>query len=574
MPPNPEADPVSFVAFASRRYRLAIDLDVRSACLVLERPSGQTISVHAQGGSEEARIRAGLDDLAQAGGGTSSSLLARTGSVMLSSAEVGRLLQDEPDTLTGLITDPEHLHRLTQEGWIDPWTVPIWLPDPLAGWAARSGVGGGRPGSASMEAEQAQEAARQLLAYGCDSVAVVLPSSSIDADGELWLEDVLVRMNDRVSVSLSHRAASFRAGMPRVLATLIDARVGARVREHLQRIRQVLESLGFSGDILIAQSSGGLASIDRVIRAPVSTADSVTATQLVQSSRLACRLGQRRFVFLHANGVSVVGWLVEVGAQAGQADSVEKDSDMMPVAGRCTGGRWVGPRVESLLPGTGSRSEIGFGGDLLLPTETVGSPPASEVIDRLHERIASLCQRRGMEPGSLAVIACGEEAAAVGRAVVDRISSSRLIVPPSPEEFSAAGLLRSSLCACHATPISYGDNGIHLGILDRAVTTLATRAVSDLAVDGAAREDALVVMEFFGPGADSLQRIHEIAWQPPSRRLSALDDFVAAVHQASGRAPGRPAGLPGFAGKLRVWARAPWGSEEEIDPGNPASDCY
>lgn len=413
MPPNLEADPVAFVAFASRRYRLAIELDVGDSCFVLERPSGRTISVHVQGDSEESRIRAGLRYLARAGGETPDSLLAGTGSVMLSSGEVRRLLQAEPDTLTGLITDPEHLHRLMQESRIDPWTVPIWLPDPLAGWAGGGGVGGGRPGSASMEAEQAREATRQLLAHGCESVAVVLPCSSIDAHGELWLQDVVARMNDRVPVSLSHRAASFRAGLPRVLATLIDARVGARVRQHLQRIRQILQSLGFSGDILIAQSSGCLASIDRVVRAPASTAGSVTAM----------------------------------------------------------------------------------------------------------------------------------------------------------------GLLRSSLCACHATHLPYGD-GIHPGVLDQAVTTLATRAVSDLAADGGAGEDTRVVMEFSAPGAGSPRVIRAITWQPPSRRLSALDDFVAAVHQASGRAPGRPEGTgPGFAGVLRVSARAAWGSEEEIDPGALVADC-
>jgi len=219
---------------------------------------------------------------------------------------------------------------------------------------------------AAVDPEEVKAAARTLIDAGAESVCIVFINSYANADNEnAALEAVREVWPNEHIVASSEILPEIRE-FERTSTTTLNAYLQPPIGNYLHRLETALGDDGFTGQVLIVQSNGGVMSVDTARRLPVRTALSGPAAGVIASAYIAEAAGFPNVITCDMGGTSFDVSLVADGMSA-LAAQTSIDFGMIVRT----------PMIEmtTIGAGGGSIAWVDRGGLLQIGPESAGSDP-------------------------------------------------------------------------------------------------------------------------------------------------------------------------------------------------------
>ena len=217
---------------------------------------------------------------------------------------------------------------------------------------------------------QALGVVETLASRGFEAVAVCFLWSIANAAHELAMAELLERHLPGIPYTLSHRLLPIVREYRRASATAIDASLKPLMQQHLRGLEADLRAEGYTGEILVSTTVGGIMTIDEVVEAPIHTVKSGPAMAPVAGLNIsrAERLGDNVIV------CDTGGTTFDVG--------LVRDGRLVHSRDTWLGGRWTGNLlgissvdVRSIGAGGGSIAWIDEGGLMRVGPQSAGVDP-------------------------------------------------------------------------------------------------------------------------------------------------------------------------------------------------------
>jgi N-methylhydantoinase A len=428
----------------------------------------------------------------------------------------------------------------------------------------------------------ARATARALRDAGARAAGVCFIHAYANPAHERRMREILLEEAPDLVVSISSEVWPEYREYERTVTTLVDAFVKPHVNGYLARAEARLVDTAPGAPLLIMKSNGGVMPAAAVARRPISTALSGPAAGALGASWLARQAGFERVITIDTGGTSTDVCLVE-GAEPqltreGRIGRFPVRVPMIDIVSVGTGGgsiAWigadgglrVGPRSAGADPGP---IAYGRGGDQLTVTDAhlaLGRVPeelaggairlrrdlARRGVERIAEALGltarraaegilelsahnqanavlQLTVRRGIDPTGDTLVAFGGAGPLQACRIAGLLGLGTVLVPPSPGNVSAFGLLAVDLKDDHVVTMVRRHDEVDAAEAARTFAQLAAEAVAALRAEGVADPDMTLVRtvdaRYLGEG-------HEIA-------VPAADPFdavaaVAAFHDAHER---------------------------------------
>jgi N-methylhydantoinase A len=164
-----------------------------------------------------------------------------------------------------------------------------------------------------LDEEALRESVRALVADGCDAFAVCLLWSIQNPDHERRVREVIAEVAPDAFVAVSHEISKSVGEYERTVATVINALVGPRTSQYLEKLDGRLDELGFEDGLMLMQSHGGMVPLHDGRRLPVLTIGSGPVGGLVGTQRLARDLGVADVIATDMGGTSFDVGLIKDG---------------------------------------------------------------------------------------------------------------------------------------------------------------------------------------------------------------------------------------------------------------------
>jgi N-methylhydantoinase A len=407
-----------------------------------------------------------------------------------------------------------------------------------------------------LDEEAVRRGVQRLQKLGRTSIAVVYLFSFVNPSHELRTREIILEEFPGVEhISLSHEVMPKGPEFERTSTTLVNAYVAPRLARYMGSLSDRLRTAGYSGELLIMQSTGGVMPPDYVARRAVSLLGSGPTGGVMGSSLAAEQAGAADFVATDMGGTSYDLCLVRAGAPEVKHDWNWRyryyiGLPMVDVQSVGAGGGsiarvrqgalLVGPESAGCDPGP---SCYGRGGDQAtvtdadavlgyLPTEgfadgrmtldveasrtaierDVAHPLGIDVVEAAWgiERIVNanmanatrkVLSGYGADPRKMAMIAYGGNGPVHAWAIANELGIERVLIPRTAPGFSALGLLvadyRVDLIKTHVVPLSQVDLGRLHGLM-REVAGEVTKELEPTGMTGDEVETHLLVQMAYG----------------------------------------------------------------------------
>lgn len=387
-----------------------------------------------------------------------------------------------------------------------------------------------------LDEEQARATARRLREIGIRTAGICLLHSYANPVHELRLREILLEEHPELVVSVSSEVWPEYREYERAVTTLVDAFVKPHVSGYLERAAAQLEEVAPGAPLLIMKSNGGVLPSAAVARRPISTALSGPAAGALGASWLAQRAGFERVITIDTGGTSTDVCLIQ-GAEPqltkeGRIGPFPVRVPMIDIVSVGTGGgsiAWVGgdgglrvgPRSAGAAPGP---MAYGMGGKLptvtdaqlvlgRLPDSLVGGSiqlrrdlaeeGVAQIAGRLGlslERAAAgileisahnqanavlqLTVRRGIDSSGHALVAFGGAGPLQATRIAQLLGIRTVLIPPSPGNVSAFGLLAVDLKDDYVTTLVQRHDSVDRAAVARAFEQLESQARGSLRAQG------------------------------------------------------------------------------------------
>jgi N-methylhydantoinase A len=354
-----------------------------------------------------------------------------------------------------------------------------------------------------LDREEAAAVVTQLMKAGVQSIAVCLLHSYANPAHEEALGEIIASIYPDAYVTLSHQILREYREYERTSTTAVNAYVGPVVARYLGSLRDHLRQQGFTGEVLVMQSGGGVMSLATAVQMPVRMMESGPVAGVIGSARVAHALGYPHAITFDMGGTTAKASLTQNGdAQIANhyyiggystghpvmlpvVDIVEVGSGGGSIAWiDAAGGLKVGPISSGAEPGPacygrggtqptvtdanlilGLLDENSFlGGEMRLDRsaalaavkEHVADPlemnidQAAVAILRIADAHMALALRavsveRGRDPRDFCLVASGGAGPLHGCTLARELKIPTVIVPRLPGQFSAWGMLTCDL---------------------------------------------------------------------------------------------------------------------------------
>ncbi len=348
-----------------------------------------------------------------------------------------------------------------------------------------------------FDAEQARLVARRLRELGVEAVGVCFLHAYANPDHERQMREILVQEHPSAVVSISSEVWPEYREYERAVTTLVDAFVKPHVTGYLSRASARLAEVAPKAPLLIMKSNGGVLAARAVAQKPISTALSGPAAGALGASWIARQAGYERVITIDTGGTSTDVCLVEDAqphlTRDGHIGRFPVRVPMIDIVSVGTGGgsvAWiaadgglrVGPRSAGAVPGPmaygrggseptvtdahlvlGRLPERLAGGEVVLDRRLAeqGISHLAETLGISRERTAAgileisahnqanavlqLTVKRGIDPTGDALVAFGGAGPLQASRIAQILGLRTVLVPPSPGNVSAFGLLAVDL---------------------------------------------------------------------------------------------------------------------------------
>jgi N-methylhydantoinase A len=137
-----------------------------------------------------------------------------------------------------------------------------------------------------LDEEAARTAIRRLARQGVESVAISLLFSFVNPVHEKRLAELVAEEMPDAEISISHEVLPRAPEFERTSTTVVNAYIGPKVTRYLDRLTKRLEEAGYSNDLLVMQSSGGVMTRDYLRGSPVRVLSSGPAGGVVGGAHI------------------------------------------------------------------------------------------------------------------------------------------------------------------------------------------------------------------------------------------------------------------------------------------------
>jgi N-methylhydantoinase A len=345
-----------------------------------------------------------------------------------------------------------------------------------------------------LDEEAATETARWFARHGIVNIGVSFIHAYANPAHEQRMRAILERAYPEAHVSISSEVLPEYREYERTVTTLVDAFVKSRVAVYVGAIRDKLdERLGTGTPFYVMKSNGGVISAREVARQPIMTVLSGPAAGALGAAAVAAAAGVDRVLAADVGGTSTDVCLVEDGdpglttegtvgrfpVKVPMIDIVTVGSGGGSIAWLAPdGGLKVGPRSAGADPGpmcygrggdepttTDAHLVLGriasylLGGEIPLVREAaerglgrlgealgLGPRRTAEGILEITawnqaNAIRQVSVKRGLDPRDYTLVAFGGAGPLLAGRLLDLLSLRAALIPPSPANLSALGLL-------------------------------------------------------------------------------------------------------------------------------------
>ena len=355
------------------RYRVAVDVGGTFTDVVAVDEDGHvTFAKAASTPADQSQgVVDGLGRLAEALGVPLRDFLGRTDSIVHGMTVATNALIERKGARVGLLATEGHRDVLEMREGLKPERYNMRLPReaPLVPRHLRFGVRERiRPDGrieAPLDPASLGKALRGLRRAAVESVAVCYLHSYRDDGHERTTREAIEDELPGVYVSLSSEVLPRIKEYERTSTTVVNAYVGPLIGRYLAGLRKRLESVGYTGPILIMQSHGGVAPIEETIRVAAGTVLSGPAGGIAGARRVAELAGAPNLIPFDMGGTSSDVSLV-VGGEAMLAvdKAIARERIALPSLD-----------ITTLGAGGGSIARVDGGGLLKVGPESAGADP-------------------------------------------------------------------------------------------------------------------------------------------------------------------------------------------------------
>ena len=164
-----------------------------------------------------------------------------------------------------------------------------------------------------VDLDAVRDAARQLLAEGCEAVAVLFANAYANPDNEARAVEAVRAIWPNPHVSCSSEILPEIREFERFSTTAINAYLQPEVSGYLRRLETALTAGGADCRLLVVQSNGGAMDVETACRRPASTALSGPAAGVVAAGHIAAAAGFRDVITGDMGGTSFDAALIAEG---------------------------------------------------------------------------------------------------------------------------------------------------------------------------------------------------------------------------------------------------------------------
>jgi len=529
------------VAKVRRRWRIGIDVGGTFTDVVLAHDGALTIDKHPTTPHDQSEgVLGAIANAARRLDLSIEALLAETETVVHGTTTADNTMIEMSGAVTGLITSDGHrdeieIRRGYKESIWDPALPP---PPPICPRRRRYAVPERLDYEGNVVVPLDEEAVRRALRLmklqGVESLAVSFLFSFVNPEHERQVRLLAAEELPDAMLSLSHEVMPAAPEFERTSTTLVNAYVGPKIERYLSRLDDRLRDAGFTGELLIMQSNGGVMPGGYVAEKAVGVMGSGPAGGAIGAAAVAKAAGIADFISVDMGGTSYdvslvrdgtpevkAGWnwhhryliglpmvdVQTVGAGGGSIARVESGtlkvgpesagSEPGPV---CYGRGGSRPTVTDANVVLGYLNPDGFcGGTMQLDVEAarvairddvakplgLGVVEAADGIARIvNANMANAIRRasaqKGVDPRPLTLVVFGGNGPVHAGMQAAELGIERILVPKLSPTFSALGLLLTDHVVdemrSYVTPVGAADV-TRIDALFAEMTDAATKAL-------------------------------------------------------------------------------------------------
>ena len=223
-----------------------------------------------------------------------------------------------------------------------------------------------------LNEQEAEQAIRELVEKGVESIAVAFLWSFFDDSHERRVKDMIRAIAPSMFVYISSEVAPVLGEYERTATTALSAYLGPKVIAYVHRLEETLHGMGYDRGLLYSHCLGGLTTLTEVEVKPLLTLDSGPAGGVLGASFFARVYGKSEVICSDMGGTSFDVSIIQAG---------EPTLDEEPVLDKYT---FLIPKIAISTIGAGGGSIVWVDDDGLLRVgpQSAGSTPGPAAYDR------------------------------------------------------------------------------------------------------------------------------------------------------------------------------------------------
>ena len=393
-----------------------------------------------------------------------------------------------------------------------------------------------------LDEQAVREVAQILRDEEFEAVAILFLHSYRYPEHELRAREILLEQNPEWFITASHELSREYREYERTSTVAANAYVGPKVSAYLADLATGLNSDGFTGDLLIMQSNGGLSDVGLARQQCIQMMESGPAGGVVGTMMLCDALGIEDAIAFDMGGTTAKACVVQRGVPSlspdyfigGYSEGLAIRIPVLDIVEVGTGGgsiAWldeggalhVGPRSSGAEPGpvcygrggteptvTDANALLGrlspdafMGGEMDLDVGLAEAALRSRVAEPLGvdvERAAagmlevatsamanavrSVTLQRGLDPRDFTLFAYGGGGPLHGAAVARELQIGTVVIPEAPGLFSALGMLLADLRRDYVQTLFARLDNVGMDTLEREFQALEAEGRAALESSG------------------------------------------------------------------------------------------
>jgi N-methylhydantoinase A len=164
-----------------------------------------------------------------------------------------------------------------------------------------------------LDCESVAAACRALAAEGVEAVAVCFLHSYVNPEHERIAGAMVRAAMPGTYLSLSHEILREYREFERTSTTVVNAYLGPKVGSYVRGLRASLGGIGFTGDLSIMRSNGGVMTPDVAAARPAAMMESGPVGGIIASARVGQKLGMPNVISFDMGGTTAKAALVRDG---------------------------------------------------------------------------------------------------------------------------------------------------------------------------------------------------------------------------------------------------------------------